>query len=461
MAAAAASRAAEGEEPQVAVIGAGVAGLATCQALRARGIEFDCFEAADDVGGLWHFDGSAAPTPAYRSVHTISSRRNFGFQRFPMPEHYPDFPGQRQVLAYLRDYAERFDLRRSIRFGARVRSAERLPGGGWWVEAEGCERARYDVLLAASGHLTEPVCPDFPGTFEGEEIHARDYMDPTEPLDLRGRRVLVVGIGNTAVDIASELSRTGVAESVILSTRSSAWVVPKYAAFGVPSDRLFRLLMPALPLRPQLLLAGRLLRLLSGGPTRFGLPAPNHGFLEAHPTLSSDLLLRLGHGDILARPNVAALRGDRVLFADGAEERIDAIVYATGYRAALPYLDPELFAPVDGNLPLYLRIFKPGTEDLAFIGFAEGVPSQPVFDELQAELVAMWLAGEWAPPQPFEMEREIAADLSRFCHYRKEHLVPVYEHELRRKAIPAGRRRALADCARSPLAPSTHSPAAV
>lgn len=435
-----------GQKPRVCVIGAGVAGLATCQALRARGIEFDCFEAADDVGGLWHFDGSAAPTPAYRSVHTISSRRTFGFRRFPMPEHYPDFPDQRQVMAYLRDYAARFDLRRSIRFGARVRSAERLPGGGWRIEAEGRESGCYDVLLAASGHLSEPVYPDFPGSFAGEAIHARDYIDPTEPLDLRGRRVLVVGIGNTAVDVASELSR--VAESVILSTRSSAWVIPKYAPFGIPMDRLLRI-QPALPLRSQLFLAGRFIRLLTGSPARFGLPAPDHGFFEAHPTLSSELFLRLGHGDILARPNVAELRGDRARFTDGSEEPIDAIVYATGYRATLPYLDPAIFAPVDGNLPLYLRIFKPAAEDLAFIGFAEGVPSQPVFDELQAELVAMWLAGEWTPPQPSEMEQEIAADQRRFANYRKEHIVPVYERELRRKAMPAGRLRSASGCVQS------------
>jgi cation diffusion facilitator CzcD-associated flavoprotein CzcO len=442
------------------VIGAGIAGLATCQALRARGIEFDCFEAADDVGGLWHLDGSTAPTPAYRCVHTISSRRTFGFRRFPMPEHYPEFPGQPQVLAYLRDYAERFDLRRSIRFGARVRSAERLSGGGWRVEAEGCEAARYDVLLPASGHLTEPVYPDFPGDFDGEAIHARDYMDPTEPLDLRGRRVLVVGIGNTAVDIACELSRNGVAERVILSTRSGAWVVPKYAPLGIPIDRFLRVQPAFVPLRLQFFLSGRLVRLLTGDPARYRLPAPDHGFFDNHPTLSTDLLLRLANGDILARPNVAELRGDRALFTDGSEEPIDAIVYGTGHRAALPYLDPEVFVPVDGNLPLYLRIFKPGTEDLAFMGFAEGLPSQPVFDELQAELVAMWLAGEWAPPPPAEMEREIAADQRRFFRYRKEHLVPVYERELLRKAIPAGRRRALTESAHPPLAPSTHSPAA-
>jgi cation diffusion facilitator CzcD-associated flavoprotein CzcO len=437
-------------EPRVAVIGAGVAGLAMCQALRARAIEFDCFEAADDVGGLWHLVGSAAPTAAYRSAHTISSRRTFGFRRHPMPGHYPDFPGQRLVMDYFRDYAEHFDLRRSICFGTRVSAAEHLPGGGWRIEAEGTDPARYDVLLVASGHLTEPVYPDFPGAFEGEAIHAHRYIDPSEPLDLRGKRVLVIGIGNTAVDIASELSRTGLARSVVLSTRSSAWVVPRYT-LGVPSDRIFRLLMPALPLRMQLPVAGRLLRLLSGGPTRYGLPAPNHRFLEHHPTLSSELLLRLGQGDIRARPDVAELRGDRVAFTDGSVEEIDAIIYATGYRTALPYLDPELLGPLDANLSLYLRIFKPGVTDLALIGFAEGVPSQPVFDELQADLVAMWLAGEWAPPSAEQMEREIAADLRRFPNYPKEHLVPIYEHELRRRAIPAGRRRAAGGAA-GPLA---------
>jgi hypothetical protein len=437
---------------RVAVIGAGIAGLATCQALRARDIEFDCFEAADDVGGLWHFDGSAAPTPAYRSAHTISSRRTFGFRAFPMPEHYPDFPAQHQVMAYLRDYAERFELRRSIRFGARVSAARRIEGGGWRVEAAGEEHGPYDVLLPASGHLTEPVRPDFPGAFDGEVIHAHDYIDPSEPLDLRGRRVLVVGIGNTAVDIASELSRPGLAAGVVLSTRSSAWVNPKYAPLGVPVDRLFGLLQPGLPLRPQLFLAGRLIRLLSGGPARYGLPAPSHGFFEKHPTMSSELFLRLGHGDIRARPNVAELRGERVAFIDGSEEEIDAIVYATGYRTAFPYLDPEVSVPLDDRPPFYLRIFKPGVEDLAFVGFAEGVPSQPRFDELQAELVAMWLAGEWAPPPLAEMEREIAADQRRFPFYPKEHLVPVYERQLRRKAIPAGRARSRAAVASSRLA---------
>jgi len=426
-------------EPNVCLIGAGVAGLAAGAALRRRGIEFDCLEASDDVGGLWHLFGATGPTAAYRSVHTISSRRTIGYRDFPIPEHFPDFPDRERFHDYLRDYAGHFDLRRSIRFGTRVRSAAPLPGGGWRIETAAGESAEYRALVVASGHLTEPLLPDFPGHFDGPVIHARDYVDPTDPVDLHGKRVLVVGLGNSAVDIASELSRKGVADHVLLSARRGAWVVPKYA-FGVPFDRLVSL-FPSLPLAPQQILGTQLIRLLAGDPARFGLPRPDHRFLQAHPTVSTELYLRLGSGDLHVRPGIAELRGDRVAFADGREDPVDAILCATGYRTALPFFDPGLLAGADGELALYLRIFKPGTPDLAFVGFAEGVPSQPAFDELQADLVAMWLAGEWAPPAPAAMEREIAADRRRFPNYDKEHLVPIYERHLRKRAIPAGRRR--------------------
>jgi hypothetical protein len=435
-------------KPTVCVIGAGVSGLAACKALADRGIPTTCFEASDDVGGLWYFGSPTGRSAAYRSLHTVSSRRTIGYRDLPIPEHFPDFPDHRQIHEYLRSYAEHFGLRRLIRFESAVRSAERLPAGGWRIGTAAGEIAEFDVLLVANGHHSDPAHPDppFPGSFDGATIHAHEYIDPTDPLDLRDKRVLVVGIGNSAVDITSELSRKGVAERVIISTRSGAWVVPKYA-FGVPFDRIAAM-RGGLPLAPQRRLGGMLVRLLNGSPRRFGLPPPDHGFLEAHPTVSSELLLRLGSGDALARPDVGELRGDRVRFVDGSEDEIDAIVYATGYRVSFPFF-AESFISAPGNvLPLYQRIFKPGIDDLAFVGFSQGVPSQLVFGELQAKLIAMWLDGEWALPSAEEMEREIAADGRRFAHYKRsprhtmEHLVPVYERELRRNVIPAGRRRA-------------------
>jgi hypothetical protein len=180
--------------------------------------------------------------------------------------------------------------------------------------------------------------------------------------------------------------------------------------------------------------------------------------MEAHPTVSGELLLRLGSGDAQARPDVSELRGDRVLFADGREDPIDAIVYATGYRVSFPFFDRGFISAPGNRLPLYKRLFKPGIDDLAFVGFSQGVPSQLLFGELQANLLALWLSGEWQPPSDAEMKREIAAEERRFSHYKRsprhtmEHLVPVYERELTKDVIPAGRRRAAQASPQPPLA---------
>jgi hypothetical protein len=256
----------------------------------------------------------------------------------------------------------------------------------------------------------------------------------------------VVGIGNSGVDIVSELSRKGVAERVFLSTRSGAWVVPKYA-FGRPVDQVFKTI-PWLPTGLQRRIAQILPRITSGRMEDFGLPRPNHRFLEAHPTVSSELLLRLGSGDAVAKPNVAELQGDRVRFTDGSVEQVDAIIYATGYKITFPFFDPELVSAPGNALPLYKRMFKPGMDDLAFIGFGQALPTLFPFVEIQAKLAARWLAGDWVPPSPSEMEDEIGRDLRRHGHWveRPRHTMEVdywiYEYDLRKRVVPEGRRRA-------------------
>jgi hypothetical protein len=258
-----------------------------------------------------------------------------------------------------------------------------------------------------------------------------------------------VGIGNSAVAIVSELARKTVSDTVFLSTRSGAYVVPKYL-FGKPTDQVVKpnpLVSPGLQRR-----VGRVLqRVINGRMEDFGLPTPNHRFLDAHPTVSSELLGRLGAGDAVAKGDVAELLGERVRFADGSVEQIDAIIYSTGYNISFPFLDPELVSAPENVLPLYKRMLKPGIDDLAFIGLGQAIPTIFPFAELQSKLAARWLSGDWAPPSDADMQAEIPRDEAlHTAHFvaKPRHTMQLdwyaFERELKTRSIPAGQARARA-----------------
>jgi hypothetical protein len=437
------------ELPSVCVIGAGVSGLTACKALDDFGVPHTCFEASDEVGGNWYFRNPNGVSSAYRSLHIDISKPSSSFRDFPMPDRYPDYPHHSHIFEWLRDYADAFDLREAIRFNTRVQRAERGPGGGWRIMLDDGSQECFDALLVCNGHHWDPRYPDFPGNFDGPQIHSHDYIDPSTPLDLQGRRVLVVGIGNSAVDIVSELARKTMCETVFLSTRSGAYVIPKYI-FGKPADQVVKT-NPRISVNLQRRLGSVLPRIFSGRMEDFGLPTPNHRFLDAHPTVSSELLGRLGAGDAVAKGDVAELLSDSVRFADGSVEQVDAIIYATGYRISFPFFDPGFISAPGNVLPLYKRMFKPGIDDLGFIGFGQAIPTIFPFAECQSKLAGRWLGGDWALPSPTEMEREIKRDHRRHVrHYssRPRHTMQldyyVYEHDLRKRVIPAGQERARA-----------------
>ncbi len=437
------------ELPRVCIIGAGVSGLTACKALGDSAVPHVCFEASDDVGGNWYFQNPNGVSSAYRSLHIDISKPSISFRDFPMPDRYPDYPHHSHIFEWLRDYADAFRLREQIRFSARVEHAERGPHGGWQITLDDGARESFDALLVCNGHHWDPRYPEFPGSFDGPEIHSHDYIDPSTPIDLYGRRVLVVGIGNSAVDIVSELGRKTVSDMVFLSTRSGAYVMPKYI-FGRPVDQVLKpnLRVPA-ELRRRL--SGLLPRIFSGRMEDFGLPTPNHRFLDAHPTVSSELLGRLGAGDAVAKGDVAELLGDRIRFADGSVEPIDAIIYATGYKISFPFFDADLISAPDNVLALYKRMLKPGLDDLAFIGLGQPIPTIFPFSELQSKLAARWLGGNWAPPAESEMEAEIRRDEAfHTAHFisKPRHTMQLewyaFEHELNTRSIPAGQARARA-----------------
>jgi cation diffusion facilitator CzcD-associated flavoprotein CzcO len=433
--------------PTVCVIGAGISGLTAGKMLRDYRIPYECFELSDRVGGNWAFGNPNGRSSAYRSLHIDTSKARLSLKDFPVPANAPDFLHHTEIKAYLDDYADAFSLRDRIGFCNGVLRAARLPGGGWEVHTQDGQRRRFDVLVVGNGHHSEPRYPEFPGEFSGPTIHSHQYLDPREPLELEGKRILVVGIGNSAADIVSELSQRCYRNRVVLSTRSGAWVVPKYAS-GRPIDRLVRT-VPQIPLSWQRAALRPAARLLSGRPEHYGLPRPDHRFMDAHPTISSELLLRLGSGDAVAKPNVARLDGERVQFEDGTAEPFDAIIYATGYNIAFPFFDRAFLSVEDNRLGLYKRMLLPDADDVVFMGFAQPLPSLFPFVEVQSRLLAAYLAGTYRPPSPREMQARIEADDTRFTANfspRPRHTQQLdyylYAHELLGAELLTGARRA-------------------
>ncbi|MGE2712752.1 flavin-containing monooxygenase [Mycolicibacterium litorale] len=431
------------ESPRTAIIGAGISGLTAAKMLKDYGVDHTTFESSDRIGGNWAFGNPNGHSSAYRSLHIDTSKHRLSFKDFPMPEHYPSFPHHSEIKAYLDAYADAFGLLDDIEFNNGVVHAERVPGGGWDIEDQAGERRRFDLLVVANGHHWDPRWPQFPGSFTGQSIHSHHYVDPHTPLESAGKRILVVGLGNSAADITVELSARALQNRVTLSTRSSAWIVPKYIA-GRPGDQLFRT-TPYLPLSWQRKALQLVAPMLGTDPTSYGLPPANHKLFEAHPTQSVELPLRLGSGDVTPKPNVSRLDGETVHFEDGSSDAFDVIVYATGYNITFPFFDPAFISAPDNQIRLYKRMFLPGIDDVVFIGFAQSVPTLFPFVECQSRLLAAYAVGRYAPPERAEMERVIDSDQrlhAGHCTDRPRHTQQVdyfiYEHDIRTRELPAG-----------------------
>jgi dimethylaniline monooxygenase (N-oxide forming) len=405
--------------PRVCVIGAGSSGIASCQVLAARGIDFDCFEVGSEVGGNWRYLNDNGMSSAYRSLHINTSRRTMAYASFPMPEDYPDYPDHFQIARYFDDYVDHFGFRDRIRFRSEVTRVEPGEGGAWkvaWRERDSTAtgEAAYDAVFVASGHHWDARWPEpaFPGQdrFEGKQLHVHDYKTPDV---LAGKRVLVLGIGNSACDIAVEASRS--AERTLLAMRRGAWILPKYLK-GRPTDELGNALTNRLPLPVVRWFYRRALKTAVGEPMDYGLPEPDHKLAEAHPTISSELLPRIGHGDIAVRPNIAEFAGGRMIrFVDGSEEAIDVVVYCTGYKISFPFFDARLIAAPDNEIPLYRRVVSPQHPGLFFIGLLQPLGAIMPLAEAQSEWIADVLEGRVALPARGRMERVIERERERMA----------------------------------------------
>ncbi|MBI2422034.1 MAG: NAD(P)-binding domain-containing protein [Candidatus Hydrogenedentes bacterium] len=437
--------------PKACIAGAGSSGLTTAKALKERGIPFDCFEMSDNIGGNWYFNNPNRRSSAYELLHIDTSKSRMQFSDFPMPEEYPNFAHHSQVFAYFNAYCDHFGLRDRITFNTEVKHAIRDDQGLWQVELGNGETRAYDAFFVCNGHHWDPRMPEpaFPGHFDGEQLHSHHYKSAAP---YRGKRVLVLGMGNSAMDISVETSY--VAEKVFLAARRGAYVIPKYL-FGKPIDTW---VMPVFPYWINRIILGFMLRLQVGRPEDYGLQTPDHKLLEAHPSMSSTLLDRLAHGEVTPKPNIAELQGDSVKFVDGSVEKVDTIIYSTGYKVSFPFFDTTFIAAEDNDLPLYLRMMKPGLENLFFIGLYQPLGAIFPIAEVQAGIAADYLRGDYALPTAQEMEAQIekerAAMFKRYVK-SKRHTMQVdfdpFMVQLRREHL-RGKDRARASGNRLPVA---------
>ena len=395
------------------MIGAGSSGITACQNLDERGVGFSCFEKGSDVGGIWRYRNDNGMSAAYRSLHINTSREMMEYSAFPMPVDYPDYPGHAEIAAYFEDFVDHFGLRDRIEFNTEVVSVEPVESG-WMVTVEGPEGRRtesFTDVMVCNGHHWNPRWPEpaFPGAdgFTGEQIHSHDYKTPEI---LEGKTVLILGIGNSATDIAVESSR--VADRTLLAMRRGAWIVPKYI-FGIPTDRLTTFApMTRMPLGVQSAMMRLTLRLTQGRITDSGLPMPDHRPLHAHPTVSDELLGRLGHGDITVKPNIDRFEGGTVFFEDGSSEDVDVVIFCTGYRITFPFLDSSVIDVTDNQVELYKRVVPVDSPGLYFIGLVQPLGPIMPLAEAQASWVADLIAGAGALPDRSEMARDIALERS-------------------------------------------------
>lgn len=373
---------------RLALIGAGPMGLATAKLLAQHGIAFQGFELSNGVGGLWDID--APRSTMYETAHLISSKRMTEFTEFPMRDEVADYPSHHEMKRYFEEFASAFDLHRHYRFGAEVLSCTPLgaSGEGWevtWREEGVTRSAQFAGLLIANGTLSTPNMPRFKGQFDGTLIHSAEYRSPSQ---FAGKRVLIVGGGNSGCDIAVDAIHHGL--SCDLSLRRGYYFVPKYV-FGRPADTLGGAIR--LPMALKRLVDGTLLRWFTGDPARYGFPKPDYKLYESHPVVNSLVLYHAGHGDLSVRPDIDHLDGKTVVFKDGTRSEYDMILTATGYVLDYPFIDKDLLN-WQGSAPhLYLNALHPARDDLFVLGMVEASGLGWQGRHEQAEMIVRYIKG--------------------------------------------------------------------
>jgi len=418
---------------KVAVIGAGPSGITALKNLLDKGIPAIAFDRNHDIGGNWIYSEAESHSSVFETTHIISSKTLSQYEDFPFDEFDPtvaDYPSHDELRRYFQAYGKKFDLYPHIRFGTMVQHCERRGPEEWIIrfEKDGqIFQETFTDLVVCNGHHWKPRVPSYANDFAGQFLHSHQFK---KAAPFRDQRVLVIGGGNSACDVAVETSR--VSQRTAISMRRGYRIVPKFV-FGKPADIVAQR-FAWLPVRWRSKLNALLLNVLIGKNADYGLPEEDHAFGATHPTINSELLYTIRHGKVKPYPDIQKIEGKTVHFTDGRSAAFDVIIACTGYILSHPFFDPDFIDYSQGEVPLYLKMLHPTYQNLYFVGMFQPLGCIWPGAELQARIAAAELSGTWKRPE--NLEKLIARELEK-PHYQQvnspRHTITVDFHVFRKE----------------------------
>ena len=403
-----------------AIIGAGAAGICCAKYLIENGFDdVTIFEIGSQIGGLWCYQNDNKRSAAYKTLHINTARSMTSFSDVKFDDSVQLFPDHRDMHHYLVSYAKRFDLVRRIRFNTKVVDVQPAVGYSphapqWDVKLENGEISTFDRVIVASGHLSDPLhVPEFKDAFTGEYLHSHEYREP-EPFV--GKKICVVGVGNSACDIASDVCMTS--PKTVMVARSGVMIAPKLI-FGRPfTDVTLKLYKKWIPDRLRRRIIEGLIYLFHGRMTDLGFKPLTK---RAHPTTSAVVVQHIAYRRIIVKQGIERIDGKRIVFHDGASDEFDVMIAATGYLIDLPFIPKSVVPVTDNSVDLYKRICPPGWRGLYFIGLLNSTSnSLPEIFEYQSRWVCALESGEAQLPSIEAMKADIEAKKSFIKKYYKE-----------------------------------------
>lgn len=384
--------------PTVCIIGAGPSGIAAAKNCQQYNIDFDIFEKNDKVGGNWVFNSKTGHSSVYENTHIISSKTLSEYEDYPMPDNYPDYPRHDQLQQYFENYSKHFGVYDKIKFHHTVDHITRDADGKWQVDytdADGKKQHKiYDYLMVSNGHHWMPKYPNYEGEFTGKLMHSHDFKGVND--EWRGKKILVIGAGNSGCDVAVESAR--ISKDVYMSMRSPQWFLPKFL-LGVPSDTLLKS-MEKLPATVRQKMLTKTLKIYSGDYESIGLPRNDKPVLSQHPTVNSDLIDYIRHGKIKIKPGVKRFNGKTVEFTDGTSQEFDIICCCTGFWTVFPFFDKDFIDfQHSEKVPLYRKMMHGDYDNLYFIGLFQPIGCIWPLADFQAKIACQEILGNYQRPK--------------------------------------------------------------